>query len=91
MSLLVSRATRGRIAVGTTKKALVLAVNGLLYFGESISPLSIIPIYEQVTSGAVGQWVGPLPVEMSKQLRRIRKRKQNQDILIFINAFVQCR
>jgi hypothetical protein len=83
---------------GSSKKALMLAVVGVLYFtGAAPAPTPIQS--EARSSGGFGgggfssdytEQVGPIPVEASKQLKKIRKRKQNEEILTFINAFVQC-
>lgn len=81
MSRILAKVTRGRIRTGTTKKILVLAVAGILYFASGTTP--IVPVPPTIVQQLGGRAGRELDGDLLKRLQQ-----EDEDILLIINAFL---
>lgn len=84
MSRIITRCTRGRITLGTTKKVLVLAVAGILYFSEE-GIQELIKQERQPKGGVV--FLTDTSLE-SKKRKEDRIKKEDEEILLIIKTFL---
>jgi len=95
MSRILARITRGKVRIGTTKAALVLAVAGSLYFTDGGTTPPVTPPSPPINFPAGGGsgmggglYQGKLFDERVLDERRKRIEREDQEILLIIKTFL---